>query len=149
MFNLGKLFDPRTRQLSDQPLLYDPSDLSTHAVCVGMTGSGKTGLCIDILEEAALAGLPAILIDPKGDIADLLLQFPDLKPEDFQPWVNVDDSRRAKLSMPEFAAQKAAEWQAGLAQWGLGPDNIRKLKEAVEWTVINKQKGQESQGAGH
>jgi hypothetical protein len=135
MFNLGKLFDPRARQLSDQPLHYDPGDLTTHAVCVGMTGSGKTGLCIDVLEEAALAGLPAILIDPKGDIADLLLQFPDLKPEDFQPWVNVDDARRAKLSVPAFAAQKAAEWRAGLAEWGLGPDNIRKLKDAVEWTV--------------
>jgi hypothetical protein len=135
MFNLGRLFDPRAHRLSDQPLKYDPGDLTTHAVCVGMTGSGKTGLCIDLLEEAALQGLPAILIDPKGDIADLLLQFPDLKPEDFQPWVNVDDARRAKLALPEFAARKAAEWRAGLAQWGLGPADIRRLKDAVEWTV--------------
>src|SRR5574337_31357 len=102
MFNLGKVFDPHTQALTDASLLYDPADLTTHAVCVGMTGSGKTGLCIDLLEEAALAGLPGILIDPKGDIANLLLQFPNLKPEDFQPWVNVDDARRAKLTVEEF-----------------------------------------------
>ncbi|MBF8283462.1 MAG: hypothetical protein HW378_2377 [Anaerolineales bacterium] len=135
MFTLGKLLDPHAHTLTNDPLLYDPADLTTHAVCVGMTGSGKTGLCIDLLEEAALSGLPAILIDPKGDIANLLLQFPDLKPEDFQPWVNVDDARRAKLTVEEFAKQKADEWKAGLAQWGLGPENIQKLKDAVEWAV--------------
>jgi hypothetical protein len=135
MFNLGKLLDPHTHTLTTTALEYDPADLTTHAVCVGMTGSGKTGLCIDLLEEAALAGLPAILIDPKGDIANLLLQFPSLAPEDFQPWINIDDARRAKLSVEEFAQQKAQEWKAGLAQWGLGPENIQKLKDAVEWTV--------------
>jgi DNA helicase HerA-like ATPase len=135
MLTLGKLFDAQTRTLSDELLQYDPGDLTTHAVCVGMTGSGKTGLCIDLLEEAALAGIPAILIDPKGDIADLLLQFPDLKPEDFQPWINVDDARRAKLALPDFAAKKAEEWKAGLAQWGLGPGDIAKLKDSVEWAV--------------
>ncbi len=135
MFTFGKLLDPHAHTLTGDPLLYDPADLTTHAVCVGMTGSGKTGLCIDLLEEAALSGLPAILIDPKGDIANLLLQFPDLKPEDFQPWVNVDDARRAKLTVEEFAKQKAEEWKAGLAQWGLGPEDVRKLKDAVEWAV--------------
>jgi hypothetical protein len=135
MFTLGKLLDPHTHTLTGTLLQYDPADLTTHAVCVGMTGSGKTGLCIDLLEEAALSGLPAILIDPKGDIANLLLQFPDLKPEDFQPWVNVDDARRAKLTVEEFAKQTAEEWKAGLAQWGLGPENIQKLKDAVEWAV--------------
>jgi hypothetical protein len=135
MFNLGKHFDPHTQTLTDEPLLYDPADLTTHAVCVGMTGSGKTGLCLDLLEEAALAGIPAILIDPKGDIANLLLQFPELKPEDFQQWVNVDDARRAKLSVEEYAAQKADEWKTGLERWGLGPENIQQLKDAVDWAV--------------
>lgn len=135
MFNLGKHFDPHTQTLTNNPLHYDPADLTTHAVCVGMTGSGKTGLCLDVLEEAALAGLPAILIDPKGDIVNLLLQFPELRPEDFQPWVNVDDARRAKLSVEDFAARKADEWKTGLAQWGLGPADIQKLKEAVDWAV--------------
>ncbi|MGH2524083.1 MAG: ATP-binding protein, partial [Anaerolineales bacterium] len=135
MFTLGKLLDPHTHTLTDEPLLYDPTDLTTHAVCVGMTGSGKTGLCIDLLEEAALAGIPSILIDPKGDIANLLLQFPELRSEDFQPWVNVDDARRAKLSVEGYAARKAEEWKAGLAQWGFGPDDVRKLRDSVEWTV--------------
>jgi hypothetical protein len=135
MFTLGKLLDPRTHTLTETRVDYDPGDLTTHAVCVGMTGSGKTGLCIDLLEEAALAGIPAILIDPKGDIANLLLQFPNLQPQDFQSWVNVDDARRAKLSVEEYAKQKAEEWKTGLAQWGLGPENIQKLKDAVEWAV--------------
>lgn len=135
MFNLGKLFDPQAQTLTDTVLHYDPADLTTHAVCVGMTGSGKTGLCLDVLEEAALAGIPAILIDPKGDIANLLLQFPELRPEDFQPWVNVDDARRAKLSVEEFAARKAEEWKTGLAHWGLGSADIQKLKDAVDWAV--------------
>ena len=95
MFFLGKHLDPQTHALTDRRLEYDPSDLTTHAVCVGMTGSGKTGLCVTLLEEAALAGLPAILIDPKGDIANLLLQFPVLRPEVFRPWVNGVEARRA------------------------------------------------------
>lgn len=136
MFNLGQHYDPRKQELTGEPLLYDPADLTTHAVCVGMTGSGKTGLCIDLLEEAALTGLPGILIDPKGDIANLLLQFPDLAPGDFQPWVNPDDARRAKLTVEQYAAQKAAEWKQGLAEWGLGPDKIKQLKESVEWAVF-------------
>jgi hypothetical protein len=135
MFYLGKLLDPQTHTLTEERVEYDPGDLTTHAVCVGMTGSGKTGLCVTLMEEAARAGLPAILIDPKGDIANLLLQFPDLKPEDFGPWVNVDDARRAKLSVDEFARQKAQEWQDGLAQWGLGGETIKALKEAVDWAI--------------
>ena len=90
-FYLGGIYDTRAG-LSDTPLLYDARDLTTHAVCVGMTGSGKTGLCIGLLEEAALDKVPALLLDPKGDITNLLLQFPDLQPQDFQPWVNADDA---------------------------------------------------------
>ena len=82
-FYLGKHFDPKANTLTDQPLLYDPDDLTTHAVVVGMTGSGKTGLCIDLLEEAALNGIPALMIDPKGDITNALLHFPDLLPGRF------------------------------------------------------------------
>ncbi len=135
MFFLGQHLDPHTQQRTGRRLEYDPADLTTHAVCVGMTGSGKTGLCVTLLEEAALAGLPAILIDPKGDIADLLLQFPELRGEDFQPWVNVDEARRAKLSVEAYAAQTAERWRAGLAEWGLGPDDLRRLKDAADWSV--------------
>jgi len=134
-FNLGRLIDPQTHAPTEALLLYDPDDLTTHAVCVGMTGSGKTGLCIDLLEEAALAGLPAILIDPKGDITNLLLQFPDLAPADFQRWVNVDEARRAHLSVEAYAVKRAEEWRAGLAQWGLGPANIQRLKDSVDWAI--------------
>ncbi len=134
-FNLGRLIDPQTHTPTESLLLYDPDDLTTHAVCVGMTGSGKTGLCIDLLEEAALAGLPSILIDPKGDITNLLLQFPDLAPADFQKWVNVDEARRAHLSVEDYAVKRADEWRAGLAQWGLGPANIERLKDSVDWAI--------------
>src|SRR3954451_10340670 len=97
-FYLGK------NKADGSKLLYDSSDLVTHAVCVGMTGSGKTGLCIGLLEEAAIDNIPAIVIDPKGDLANLLLTFPDLKPEDFAPWINQDDASRKGLSSDDFAA---------------------------------------------
>src|SRR5512132_665193 len=99
-------------------LLYDSKDLVTHAVCVGMTGSGKTGLCITLLEEAAIDGIPAIIIDPKGDLANLLLTFPDLKPEDFAPWVNEEDAQKKGLSIDQYAKQQAETWRKGLADWG-------------------------------
>jgi hypothetical protein len=94
-----------------------------------MTGSGKTGLCISLLEEAILDNIPAIVIDPKGDITNLLLTFPELRPEDFQPWINVDDARRANMDMaPVFAADVAYRWREGLASWGIVPDRMRWLK---------------------
>ena len=91
-FYLGREYDISARKTSSNPVMYDSKDLVTHAVCVGMTGSGKTGLCIDLLEEAAIDGVPALVIDPKGDIGNLLLQFPDLQPQDFRPWINNDDA---------------------------------------------------------
>ena len=120
---------------SAPPFLYDSKDLVTHAVCVGMTGSGKTGLCIDLLEEAAIDGVPALVIDPKGDIANLLLQFPQLRTEDFQPWVNEDDAKRQNLSIPEFAAQQAELWKQGLASWGQTPERIALLQRSAEFAI--------------
>ena len=87
-FYLGRAHDPNTQSTTQIPATYDPSDLTTHAVVTGMTGSGKTGLCIGLLEEAALKGIPAIIIDPKGDLTNLILHFPDLAPQDFQPWID-------------------------------------------------------------
>ena len=92
-FYLGREYDPATQQLGEE-LLYDSRDLTTHAVCVGMTGSGKTGLCLSLLEEAAIDGIPAIAIDPKGDIANLALTFPQLRAEDFRPWVDPGEAAR-------------------------------------------------------
>lgn len=134
-FYLGRIHDPVTRQTSADLLLYDSKDLVTHAVCVGMTGSGKTGLCIDLLEEAAIDGVPAIVIDPKGDIANLLLQFPKLEASDFAPWVNEDDARQQGITAEEYAAQTAQRWRDGLAQWAQSPDRIARLKSAADFAV--------------
>ncbi len=120
---------------ANQPTFYDPDDLTTHAVVVGMTGSGKTGLCIDLLEEAALLGLPALMIDPKGDITNTLLHFPELLPADFQPWVNPDEARRASKSLAEFATDTAQSWRAGHAKWGITSDRLRALKNAAQFAV--------------
>ena len=110
-YYLGRIVDPQSGETTDQNLLYDPDDLTTHAVVVGMTGSGKTGLCIDLLEEAALNNVPALMIDPKGDITNTLLHFPDLLPSDFQPWVNPDEARREGMSVEEAAEKAASLWK--------------------------------------
>src|SRR5690242_17675815 len=92
-FYIGRTYDPLKQTVTDQQITYDPADLTTHAVVTGMTGSGKTGLCIVLLEEAALQGIPAIIIDPKGDLTNLLLHFPNLAPQDFEPWIDADLAR--------------------------------------------------------
>lgn len=134
-FYLGRPYDLAAKQPREGLLLYDSQDLLTHAVCVGMTGSGKTGLCIGLLEEAAIDGIPAIVIDPKGDLANLLLTFPDLKPEDFQPWVNAEDAQKKGLSVDEFAAQQAELWRKGLASWSQNGERIKKLRESAEFRI--------------
>lgn len=133
-FYLGGIYD-LDAEANDMPLLYDARDLTTHAICVGMTGSGKTGLCIGLLEEAALDKVPALVVDPKGDITNLLLQFPELKPEDFSPWVNADDARRKGQSIEEYAAQTADLWKSGLSQWGIDGSRIRHLGESSDFTI--------------
>ena len=134
-FYIGKTVDPASGEPTAEYVLYDSRDLTTHAVCVGMTGSGKTGLCIDILEEASLNKVPTIIIDPKGDITNLLLTFPELRPEDFQPWVNPDDARRKELTIEQFAAKTAQQWSDGLAQWEQGPERIQRLKDSVDFVI--------------
>ncbi|MBI3958791.1 MAG: DUF87 domain-containing protein [Chloroflexi bacterium] len=134
-FYLGAEIDPQTGEQLNTPIDYDARDLTTHAVCVGMTGSGKTGLCIGLLEEAAIDKVPALIIDPKGDLTNLLLQFPDLLPSDFRPWINADDARRKGQTVDEYAAATAQMWRKGLADWGQGPERIQMLKDAVDYTV--------------
>ena len=134
-FYLGRLFDQKKGKAGDQPLLYEPEDLTTHGVVVGMTGSGKTGLCIGLLEEAALNGIPALMIDPKGDITNTLLHFPDLLPQDFKPWVNPDEARRADQTLDQAAAQAAENWKKGLADWGIEPARLSALKDAAHFAV--------------
>ena len=136
LFYLGKRVDPASGQvLSDEPLLYDSRDLVTHAVCVGMTGSGKTGLCVSLVEEAAIDGVPVIAIDPKGDLANLLLTFPRLSAEDFAPWVDHDEARRAGRTPEAHAAAEAQRWRDGLAEWGQDGARIERLRNAADFTV--------------
>jgi hypothetical protein len=134
-FYLGRLYDPVKAILSDQPLQYDPADLTTHAVVTGMTGSGKTGLCIALLEEAALQGIPAILIDPKGDLTNLLLHFPELAPQDFQPWLDPEMARRAGKTVEQASTDSALAWRNGLAQWGIDHDRMVALKNAAGFAI--------------
>src|SRR4028119_1696195 len=124
VFYLGRPYDLERGETAPTPLLYDARDLVTHGVIVGMTGSGKTGLLLTLLEEAAIDKVPALVIDPKGDLANLLLTFPDLRPADFAPWVDPDAAARAGLTPDELAAQQAETWRQGLAKWGQGPDRI-------------------------
>jgi hypothetical protein len=131
-FYLGRPYDLGANRAQPGIILYDSKDLVTHAVCVGMTGSGKTGLCIGIVEEAAIDGIPAILIDPKGDLANLMLTFPDLAPRDFEPWVNAEEAASEGVSPPELAARKAETWKKGLEEWGQDGTRVRRLKEAAE-----------------
>jgi hypothetical protein len=136
VFYLGRRYDPEARKPTDDLLLYDSKDLVTHAVCVGMTGSGKTGLCLALIEEAAIDGIPALLIDPKGDLANLLLTFPALRPEDFRPWINEDDARRKALSPDDYARQQAELWRKGLAAWGEDGARIQRLRDAADFAVF-------------
>ena len=109
-FYLGRKHDLGSGETGAAPVLYDSKDLTTHAVCVGMTGSGKTGLCLSLLEEAGLDGIPAIAIDPKGDLGNLLLSFPELQPSDFRPWVDESVAARKGLTPDQLAERTADLW---------------------------------------
>jgi hypothetical protein len=134
-FFLGSMIDPSTDQPDGSQLLYDPADLTTHAVVVGMTGSGKTGLCVGLMEEAALLGIPSLMIDPKGDITNTLLHFPDLSVGDFQPWINPDQARREGKSLEQAAQETASLWKEKLAEIGIGKERLTALRDAVEYAI--------------
>ena len=135
VFYLGRPYNLAEKKPGEGLLLYDSKDMVTHGVCVGMTGSGKTGLCVALLEEAALDNIPAIVIDPKGDLTNLLLTFPDLKPEDFRPWINEDDARKKGLSPDDYAENQASLWSNGLASWNQDGERIRYLKDSAEFVI--------------
>jgi hypothetical protein len=135
LFYLGRRYDMTGRQPLDEVVLYDSRDLVTHAVCVGMTGSGKTGLCLSLIEEAAIDGVPVIAIDPKGDLGNLLLTFPGLSAAEFRPWIDEDEARRRGQTADAFATAEAERWRAGLAEWGEDGARIERLKRAAEFTI--------------
>jgi hypothetical protein len=134
-FYLGKNFDTSSATLTDQFTLYESKHLTTHAVIIGMTGSGKTGLGIGLLEEALVDNIPVIAIDPKGDLSNLLFSFPNLAPREFEPWVNPDAAAQAGQSVPEFAAAQAGLWTKGLSDWGQTPERIAKMRSSLEFSI--------------
>ncbi|MBI1793470.1 MAG: DUF87 domain-containing protein [Chloroflexi bacterium] len=134
-FYIGRLFDLKKNQVTAARAEYDPADLTTHAVVTGMTGSGKTGLCIGLLEEAALQNIPAIIIDPKGDLTNLLLHFPDLVPQDFQPWIDPDLARRAGETIEQAASAASSAWRKGLQEWGISRERMLALKNAAQFAI--------------
>jgi hypothetical protein len=136
VFYLGQKVDERSGGPTAEPLLVDAKRFTTHAVCVGMTGSGKTGLLIGLIEEAALDGIPTLVIDPKGDLANVLLAFPDLAPADFLPWIEPDAAKREGTTLEALAEKTSQKWAAGLAASGQSGERIRRLHAAAEMAVF-------------
>lgn len=134
-FYLGKKYDLALGKTQEALTLYDSKDLTTHAVCVGMTGSGKTGLCLSLIEEAGIDGVPVIAIDPKGDLGNLLLTFPELKSENFRPWVDPSVATRKGITPDELATQTADLWRKGLGDWGQDGERIRRYNETVDKAI--------------
>ncbi|MDP4624472.1 MAG: DUF87 domain-containing protein [Akkermansiaceae bacterium] len=135
-FYLGKEYDLEKKEVGEDLVMYDSKDLVTHGVVLGMTGSGKTGLCIALLEEAAMDNIPAIVIDPKGDISNLMLTFPELEGKSFEPWVNPDDAAKKGISVPEHAEKTAGMWKKGLESWGQGAERIAQFREKVDINIF-------------
>ncbi len=132
LFYIGKDYDPEKQEVTENYTLYESKDLVTHGVCMGMTGSGKTGLCVSILEEAAIDNVPVLIVDPKGDLTNLLLTFPNLSKEEFLPWVSADEASKKGISIEEFAEKEAAKWKSGLADWGQTPERIKLFADSTE-----------------
>jgi hypothetical protein len=132
---IGEQIDAATHDRQGAAVLLQASDFTTHGVIVGMTGSGKTGLGLVLVEEALLSGVPALIIDPKGDLTNLALTFPELRPADFRPWINEADATRAGATPDAFAEQEATRWREGLASWGVDPARIAALRGTADITI--------------
>src|SRR5512141_146800 len=134
-FYLGRAYDPNTKTVTNDSVYYNAADLTTHAVVTGMTGSGKTGLCITLLEEAALAGIPAIIVDIEGELTNLFLHFPDLAPQDFQPWIDPEMARRAGKTLDQLAMDASTSWKEGLQEWEIPQERVLALKNTAQFAI--------------
>ena len=134
-FYLGRVQDLAAAKRTDELVLYDSKDLTTHAVIIGMTGSGKTGLGIGMIEEAAMDRIPVIAVDPKGDLGDLLLTFPNLGAGDFEPWVSAQEAEAKGMTRQQFAEEQASTWEKGLADWGQSGERIKRLRESADFAI--------------
>ncbi len=135
LFYLGRELDLESGAPSQQPILYQSKYMTTHGVIIGMTGSGKTGLGITLIEEAIMDNIPSIIIDPKGDMGNLLLTFPNCTPEDFVPWIDPSEAAKKELTVEQYAAKTAETWKNGLLSWGQGPDRIAALRSKTDMTI--------------
>ena len=135
LFYLGKEMPIGEQPSAELPLLYKSKNLTTHGVIIGMTGSGKTGLGIGLIEEAIMDDVPSIIIDPKGDMANLLLTFPNLEPTDFEPWIDPAEASRKNLSVSQMAEKTASDWRQGLASWGQSPQRIARFRDSVDLAI--------------
>jgi hypothetical protein len=135
-FYLGRIFDFDKGESTTEDLYYDSDDLVTHGVVLGMTGSGKTGLSVILLEEAALSGIPTIIIDPKGDMTNLLLAFPDYRPSDFLPWIDPAEAKKEGEGVEEVAKKTASLWKNGHGEWGISGERVKKFRESCDFTVF-------------
>lgn len=135
VFYLGKRYNSTAGKVEDELILYDAKDLTTHGICVGMTGSGKTGLCVSLIEEAAIDGIPVIAIDPKGDLGNLLLTFPELRASDFQPWIDEGEATRKGMDSQAYSMRTAEAWRKGLAEWGQDGARIARLQQSADFAI--------------
>jgi hypothetical protein len=135
-FYLGGQFSLEDKEIQPEPYRYEADDLTTHAVVFGMTGSGKTGLCVDLLEEAVGEDIPLVIIDPKGDVCNLALIFPELSPRDFIPWVSEQEAKKKGQTVEEYAAKTAATWKKGLSKWNIDPTRMAAIKDRMDLRIF-------------
>jgi hypothetical protein len=137
----GHLFIGVGADEAKEPFIFDSADLTTHGVVVGMTGSGKTGLAVTIMEEALLNGIPCFILDPKGDMGNLLLNFPDFAASDFKPWIDEAEAERQGVTLDQLAADTANTWKEGLAGAGITPERMKQLRDGSEMTIYTPGSG--------